>query len=113
MDTETEEESKVTMDELYNANEDIKHLIHEGTKREMYNLVFLLSVQSLKRASCLSRVYDNEFKHKIAFRMGKDEAGEYLGRNNLVCSMDGELLDEESAVYYDGEVARRFSPFIS
>lgn len=113
MDTEIEEESKVTMDELYNANEDIKHLIQEGTKREIYNLVFLLSVQSLKRASCLSRVYDNEFKHKIAFRMGKDEASDYLGRSNLVCSMDGELLDEESAVYYDGEIARRFSPFIS
>lgn len=113
IDTETEGESKVTMDELYNANEDIKHLIQEGTKREMYNLVFLFSVQSLKRASCLSRVYDNEFKHKIAFRMGKDESSDYLGRSNLVCSMDGELLDEESAVYYDGEVARRFSPFIS
>lgn len=96
---------------IYNANNDISELMKEGAKKSIHNLVFFTSVASIKRARCISRIYGEEFRHKIAFRMSKDDAVEYLGRSSLVLTPGGELLDEETAVYYDGLADRRFSPF--
>lgn len=98
---------------IYNANNDINNLVKNSAKKAIHHLVFFMSVQSIKRAKCISRIYSDEFKHKIAFRMGKDDAMEYLGRSNLILTPDGEYIDEETAVYYDGMTSRRFSPFVS
>lgn len=103
------------MDEefLYNANDDITSLMKEGSKKSIHNIVFLSSFRAAKQANCVSSIYDIAFKHKIAFRMGKDDAGDYLGRSSLIQGMDGSIINEDTAVYYDGMNARRFVPYLS
>ena len=51
----------------------------------------------------------DNFRHKIAVPMGKDECGDYLGRSNL---LDG--LEKQNGVvaYYDGKgKVKKFIPY--
>ena len=53
-----------------------------------------------------------ELQPQDAFRMSKDEAFDFLGNSKAIVTPDNEIIDEKTAVYYDGKTAVRFVPFI-
>ena len=112
---ETEQSSEASAPEaenesfLFNASEEIKGLLDEGPRRGIHSLVFNSAVTVSKRIRCARF---ESFNHKIAFRMSKDEAFDFLGNSKAIVTPDNEIIDEKTAVYYDGKTAVRFVPFI-
>lgn len=100
-----EEES----DLLYNAAGEIRGLLDEGPRRGIHSLVFNSAVSVSRRIKCAGFEY---FNHKIAFRMSRDEAMDYLGNSRVIMTPENEIIDEETGVYFDGKSGVRFVPFI-
>lgn len=106
---EAPDEEEVNESFLFNASEEIKGLLDEGPRRGIHSLVFNSAVNVSKRIRCARF---ESFNHKIAFRMSKDEAFDFLGNSKAIVTPDNEIIDEKTAVYYDGKTAVRFVPFI-
>ena len=95
---------------LYNATDEIRELLDEGPRRGIHSLVFNSAVSVSRRIKCAKFEY---FNHKIAFRMSRDEAMDFLGNSRAIMTPENEIIDEETGVYYDGKSAVRFVPFIN
>ena len=95
---------------LYDATEEIRELLDEGPRRGIHSLVFNSAVSVSRRIKCARFEY---FNHKIAFRMSRDEAMDYLGNSRVILTPENEIIDENTGVYYDGKTAVRFAPFIN
>ena len=95
---------------LYNASEDIRALLDEGARRGIHSLVFNTSVPVSRKIRCARF---ESFNHKIAFRMSRDDALDYLGNSKFILTPENEIIDEETGVYFDGKSAIRFVPFIN
>lgn len=95
---------------LYNASEDIKVLLDEGARRGIHSLVFNTSVSVSRKIRCAKF---ESFNHKIAFRMSREDAMDFLGNSRFILTPENEIIDEETGVYFDGKSAIRFVPFIN
>lgn len=97
------EEEKILEDFVYNAREDISRIIHMGPSRNVFNLVIYDTASSLRD---FREVKNSDFKHKIAFAMSDNEAGDFLDRSNLIRD-----LPEHMAYYHNGRMGRKFIPY--
>ena len=70
---------------VYNALEDIAVIIQDGPRYGIFNFVVYDTVYPIRNNRMIK--IDN-FRHKIAFPMGKDECGDYLGRSNLLDGLE-------------------------
>lgn len=98
-----EEETVRADDYVYNARDDISRIIHIGPSRNVFNMVIYDSAASLRD---FREVKTSDFKHKIAFPMSDNEAGDYLDRANLIRN-----LPEHMAYYHNGRAGRKFIPY--
>ena len=106
MDDEPEKDKYEDEELVYNALEDIAVIIQDGPRYGIFNFVVYDTVYPIRNNRMIK--IDN-FRHKIAFPMGKDECGDYLGRSNL---LDG--LEKQNGVvaYYDGKgKVKKFIPY--
>lgn len=92
-------------EKIYNAYDDIVELIHDGPAKGVWNLVFYDTAATLRD---LRKIKTDDFRHKIAFAMSRDDALDYLGRSNL---MEDIKADKETAGYYDGQQMHKFIPY--
>lgn len=93
-------------DELvYNASRDIAALTHDGPAKGVWNTVFYETVASMKE---VREIKLDDFRHKIAFSMSRDECADYLGRSTL---LDDIHADKEIVGYYDGKSIHKFVPY--
>ena len=101
---DTNEEEMIPDEEyVYNARDDISRIIHMGPGRNVFNMVIYDSAVSLRD---FREVKTSDFKHKIAFAMSDNEAGDYLDRASLIRN-----LPEHMAYYYNGRAGRKFIPY--
>lgn len=97
---------------IFDANEVIEKLFADGSKSSIHQIVFFTAVAAINRTLCIKKEFEGRFKHKIALHMGTEEARDFLSKGNLILTPSGEIIPENMAVYYDGEKARRFIPFV-
>lgn len=109
-DNTVEEVPEENGDLLYNATPDIKELMEEGPKRDIHNFVYYSSFAVAKKTKCAPL---DCFVHKIALAIGKDDALEFFGAGRMMTNAEGNQLDNDTAVYYNGRVSEQFKPFIS
>lgn len=108
-ETETEQnDEEFQEDELeeYNAIEDIVWLIQTGPRNGIFQMIVYDNTYPIRNNR---KIKPEDFRHKLAFSMGRDECGEYLGRNML---LDGMENQKGVAAYYDGKgQVRKFLPY--
>lgn len=109
VETEQEEEENdyedEDEDEIYNAMQDIKKLTEDGPKWGIYNFILYDVVHPVRD---IKEVKMDNFKHKLAFALGRDDCGDYLGRSNL---LDDMREDSNIIAYYDGKNLKKFVPY--
>lgn len=92
--------------EEYNAIEDIVWLIQTGPRNGIFQMIVYDNTYPIRNNR---KIKPEDFRHKLAFSMGRDECGEYLGRNML---LDGMENQKGVAAYYDGKgQVRKFLPY--
>lgn len=93
-------------EEIYNAIEDVVNLLHSGPRNGIFNYVIYDTTYPIRNNRMIKV---DDFRHKLAFSMGKDECGEFLGRTNL---LDGMEKQNGVAAYYDGKgKIKKFVPY--
>lgn len=93
-------------DDEYNATEDLIWLIQNGPRNGVFQMVVYDNTYPIRNNR---RIKPEDFRHKLAFSMGRDECGEYLGRNML---LDGMENQKGIAAYYDGRgQVKKFIPY--
>ena len=110
MEEISEEVVTENSDLLYNAASDIRELMEEGPKRDIHHFVYYSSVPIAKKTKCAPL---DCFVHKIALAIGKDDALEFFGAGRMMTNAEGNQLDNNTAVYYNGRTSEQFKPFIS
>ena len=88
---------------LYNACSDIHELFSRGAKCNLYSFVTFSSIRITQQYRAINK--DN-FEHKIALKMPKDDWSEYIRVSYDSCP------DEQTAVYSDGSGIKTFRPYI-
>lgn len=103
--TEERKESREETEE-YNAVEDIVWLIQNGPRSGIFQMIVYDNTFPIRNNK---RIKPEDFRHKLAFAMGRDECAEYLGRSML---LDGMENQKGTAAYYDGKgQVRKFVPY--
>lgn len=107
---EEEQETDDTEEELpiYNIANDVESIVRTGPRQSIVTVVFHPSVSALKRSRCVSV---DEFRHRIAFGIGSDDALAYLNSSRAIKDAEGNLIDDSMDVYYDGRGYHQFAPF--
>ncbi len=95
---------------MYDAREDVVELLKGGTEQFIYNIAFFTTVLEIKDTPEINRNL-GAFCHKIAFRMSEDDSMDFLGSSRAIKTPDGELIDEQTAVYSNGMINTRFVPY--
>lgn len=99
---------------LYNASEDVRHLMEDGPRAAVHQAVFYSNVSMALKTKCAPLNGTNAvFSYRIAMRMSKEEALDYLGQSRLILTADGNIIDSETAVYTNGKDVMQFVPFES
>ena len=91
-------------DYSYNACDDVNTLIQMGGKFNLFTTMVFASHSDIRRIKGLDL---NTFIHKIATSMPKEESYEW-GLKAFAADLEAKT----TAVYYDGEKARKFRPYI-
>ena len=91
-------------DYSYNACDDVNTLIQMGGKFNLFNTMVFASHSDIRRIKGFDL---NTFIHKIATSMPKEESYEW-GLKAFAADLEA----QKTAVYYDGEKARKFRPYI-
>lgn len=107
--TQSAEKSKDQKDQnmTYNARGDFIQILSNGSRLGIHVMLNLESVKSLKRFRGTGFTLE-DFKHKIALQMTKDDAYTYIDNARAVTD-----LDEISAIYNDGSNSYKlFRPYL-
>lgn len=91
-------------DYSYNACDDVNTLIQMGGKFNLFTTMVFASHSDIRRIKGFDL---NTFIHKIATSMPKEESYEW-GLKAFAADLEAKT----TAVYYDGEKARKFRPYI-
>ena len=91
-------------DYSYNACDDVNTLIQMGGKFNLFTVMVFASHSDIRRLKGFDL---NTFIHKIATSMPKEESYEW-GLKAFAADLEAKI----TAVYYDGEKARKFRPYI-
>ena len=91
-------------DYSYNACDDVNTLIQMGGKFNLFTTIVFASHSDIRRIKGFDL---NTFIHKIATSMPKEESYEW-GMKAFAADLEAKI----TAVYYDGEKARKFRPYI-
>ncbi len=103
---ENDEEFWEDEQEEYNAIEDIVWLIQTGPRSGIFQMIVYDNTYPIRNNR---KIKPEDFRHKLAFSMGRDECGEYLGRNML---LDGMENQKGVVAYYDGRgQVHKFLPY--
>ncbi len=100
----TSEKPHFTDDCSYNACSDVDTLIRMGGKFNLFTVMAFSSYGEIRRIKGFEL---NLFIHKIATSMPREESFDWGLK-----SFASELDSDSTAVYYDGEKARKFKPYI-
>ncbi len=96
---------KINESDIYDARDDISKLISIGPRFGIHNLITYSSVKTLRQSKF---VKPENFEHKIAFKMSRDDWSNYLERLHY-----NSELDDISAIYYDGgSSSHLFRPYL-
>ena len=88
----------------YDARDDINQLFAKGSRFNLYSLVTFSSISMIRRLRFINL---ENFEHKIALDMTRDESTTFLGRGTHASG-----LDNLSAIYDDGSgTIRKFRPY--
>lgn len=91
---------------LYNAIDDIVKLIRIGPRNGVFHSIIYDNTYPLRNNR---KIKAEDCRHKLAFAMGRDECGEYLGRTMLLEGMENQ---KGIAAYYDGKgKVKKFIPY--
>lgn len=106
LQVEVEEEDILEDTGEYNAMEDIIWLIQSGSRNGVFQMVVYDNIYPIRNNR---KIKPEDFRHKLAFAMGRDECGEYLGRTMLLAGMENQ---KGVVAYYDGRgQVRKFVPY--
>ena len=94
---------------VYNISDDVQEIVRMGPRQGVCSVVFHSSVSMLKRTPCARQ---DDFRHRIGFGLGTDDAILFLNSSKAIKDAEGNLIDESMAVYFDGRSYRQFAPFI-
>ena len=109
------EESEAGEDEtkspllVYDISDDVQKLVRMGPRQSLISVVFHSSVSALRRTPGIRQ---DDFRHRIGFGLGSDDALLFLNSSKAIKDAEGNLMDASMAVYYDGRTYRQFAPFI-
>lgn len=93
-------------EKLYNAIDDIVKLIQIGPRNGIYHSIVYDNTYPIRNNR---KIKAEDCRHKLAFAMGRDECGEYLGRSMLLEGMENQ---KGIAAYYDGKgKVKKFIPY--
>lgn len=95
--------------ELYNAFDDIKRVLSEGGTAGVHSIVLYNTVAALRMTKCTR---PDNFKHRIAFSMSPEDAGDFLSKAALIKDAEGRIIGNDIAVYDGGVRDMKFMPFI-
>lgn len=104
-DSDLEEEPEDEEELIYNALEDISSLLHTGPRSGIFHSIIYDTVYPVKHNREISM---ENFRHKFAFALGRDDCLEFLGRSNL---LEGMEQQKGVAAYFDGKIVRKFIPY--
>ena len=91
-------------DYSYNACDDVNTLIQIGGKFNLFTIMVFVSHSDIRRMKGFDL---NTFIHKMATSMPKEESYEW-GLKAFAADLEAKT----TAIYYDGEKARKFRPYI-
>ncbi|MBR3124399.1 MAG: hypothetical protein IKF42_03080 [Mogibacterium sp.] len=94
----------------YNENPVISSIINDGSAMGVLSIVSYSRASLIRKTKCAKL---GSFSHRVALRMSKDDAMEFLESSRAILSSDGNIIDEKLAVYYNGMDTIRFGPYIS
>lgn len=110
-EAEAEDDTAAQEEELplYNIFDEVQEIVKLGPRQSICTVVLHTSVSAIRRARCAP---EDEFRHRIAFGIGTDEALTFLNSSKAIKDAEGNMLDDAMAVYYDGRSYHQFAPFI-
>lgn len=99
-------------DYLYNACDDIQALMQEGPRRSIFHVVCYPGYSAVKMVKRNGMAKPEDFKHKLAVDISNDDAGEFFGSARVNKSINGEALEQNIGVYFDGKNDQKFMPYM-
>lgn len=94
-------------DELYDAREMIEQMIREGSKRGIFQSIFMSNLLAVKSSK---RIKLEQFTYKMSGFLDRDNAIDFYGTARFMNGMSSKE-ENSSCVCYDGRRARFFIPY--